>query len=57
MNALYIGGWAAIIDGVNNQDWMTYYNGSIDEVRMYNRALTDQEIGQLWQQEKLINLE
>ena len=57
MNALYIGGWAAIIDGVNNQDWMTYFNGSIDEVRMYNRALTDTEIGQLWQQEKLINLE
>ena len=57
MNALYIGGWAAIIDGVNNQDWMTYFNGSIDEVRMYNRALTDQEIAQLWQQEKLINLE
>ena len=57
MNALYIGGWAAIIDGVNNQDWMTYYNGSLDEVRMYNRALTAQEVGQLWQQEKLINLE
>lgn len=57
MNALYIGGWAAIIDGVNNQGWMTYFNGSIDEVRMYNRALTAQEVGQLWQQEKLINLE
>jgi hypothetical protein len=36
---------------------MTFFNGSVDEVRMYNRALTDQEIGQLWQQEKLINLE
>ena len=57
MNALYIGGWAAIIDGVNNQDWMTFFNGSVDEVRMYNRALTDQEVGQLWQQEKLISLE
>ena len=57
VTALYIGGWAAIIDGVNNQNWMTYFNGSIDEVRMYNRALTDVEIGKLWQQEKLINLE
>ena len=57
MNALYIGGWAAIIDKVNNQDWMTFFNGSVDEVRMYNRALTDKEIGQLWQEEKLINLE
>ena len=57
MNALYIGGWAAIIDGVNNQDWMTYFNGSIDEVRMYNRALTAAEIGKLWQEEKLISLE
>ncbi len=57
MNALYIGGWAAIIDGVNNQDWMTYFNGSIDEVRMYNRALTDVEVGELWKQEKLVSLE
>ena len=57
MNALYIGGWAAIIDGVNNQGWMTYFNGSIDEVRMYNRALTAAEIGKLWQEEKLISLE
>ena len=57
MNALYIGGWAAIIDGVNNQSWMTYFNGSIDEVRMYNRALTAAEIGKLWQEEKLISLE
>lgn len=57
MNALYIGGWAAVIDEVNNQDWMTYYNGSIDEVRMFNRALTDEEVGKLWQAEKLINLE
>lgn len=57
MNALYVGGWAAVIDGVNNLEWMTYYNGSIDEVRIYNRALTDQEVGKLWQEEKLINLE
>ena len=57
MNALYIGGWAAIIDGVNNAEWMTYFNGSIDEVRMYNRALTPAEIGKLWQEEKLISLE
>ena len=57
MDALYIGGWAAIIDGVNNQDWMTFYNGSLDEVRMYNKALTAEEIGKLWQEEKLINLE
>ena len=57
MNALYIGGWASRIEGKQNETWMTYFNGSIDEVRIYNRALTDQEIGQLWQQEKLINLE
>ena len=54
--ALYIGGWAAIIDGVNNQGWMTYYNGQLDEVRIYNKALTEKEIAQLNREEKLINL-
>lgn len=57
MNALYIGGWATRIDGNQNESWMTYFNGSIDEIRMYNRALTDQEIGKLFQEEKLISLE
>ena len=57
MNALYIGGWASRIEEKQAETWMTYFNGSIDEVRMYNKALTDQEIGQLFQQEKLINLE
>ena len=57
MNALYVGGWASRIDGKANEGWMTYFNGSIDEVRIYNRALTDQEVGKLWQEEKLINLE
>ena len=57
MNALYLGGWASRIEGKANEGWMTYFNGSIDEVRMYNRALTDQEVGKLFQEEKLINLE
>lgn len=57
MNALYIGGWASFIEEKQAEGWMTFFNGSIDEVRMYNRALTDEEIGKLWQEEKLINLE
>lgn len=57
MNAFYIGAWAAIADGVNNQGWMTFFNGSIDEVRFYNKALTDTEVAQLYQEEALISLE
>ena len=59
MNAFYIGAWSSWVEQVTGAaDWQaTYFRGSIDEVRIYNRALTDQEVGQLWQQEKLINLE
>lgn len=57
MNALYIGGWASRIEEKQAEPWMSYFNGSIDEVRMYNRALTDTEVAELFRQEKLINLE
>ena len=59
MNAFYIGAWSSWVEQVTGAgDWQsTYFRGSIDEVRVYNRALTDQELLQLWQQEKLINLE
>lgn len=57
MNAFYVGAWAAVVDGVNNQGWMTYFNGSIDEMRIYNKALSDEEIAQLYQEEALISLE
>ena len=57
MNALYIGGWASLIDGKQAEAWMTYFNGSIDEVRMYNKALSTEEIAKLYQEEALIALE
>ena len=57
MDAFYVGAWAAIVDGVNNQSWMTYFNGSIDEMRIYNKALSDEEIAKLYQEEALIALE
>lgn len=57
MNAFYVGAWAAIADGVNNQGWMTFFNGSIDEMRIYNKALSDEEIAKLYQEEALISLE
>ena len=57
MNALYIGGWASLIDGKQAEGWMTYFNGSIDEVRMYNKALSTEEIAKLYQEEALIALE
>lgn len=57
MNSLYVGAWASRVEGKAAEGWMTYFNGSVDEIRMYNRALTDEEVGKLWQEEKLINLE
>ena len=36
---------------------MTFFNGSIDEMRIYNKALSDEEIAKLYQEEALIALE
>ncbi len=36
----------------HHQVWDRYFKGSIDDVRIYERALSDAEIMQLWQQEK-----
>lgn len=49
-----IGGWPNATTGYTNsavQSWQGLYVGSIDEIRVYNAALTDLEIGSLYQLE------
>lgn len=57
MDALFIGAWSSWIEQTGG-DWQsTYFRGSIDELRFYKRALTDEEVAQLNREERLINLE
>jgi len=48
MTKMYIGAWFEQVAGVNAQDWMRYFPGMIDELRVYNRALTAQEVTDLY---------
>lgn len=55
-NAMYVGGWATFIEGASTQDWQSYFAGSIDEIRVYNKALTEQELSALRKEEVAIAL-
>ncbi|GAB4014783.1 LamG-like jellyroll fold domain-containing protein [Spirosoma koreense] len=49
-----IGGWPSVSTGYTNspnQTWQGLYTGSIDEIRVYNKALSTAEIGALYQLE------
>lgn len=50
-NAMYVGGWSTFIEGQSTQDWQSYFAGNIDEIRVYNRVLSESEITSLRVQE------
>lgn len=50
MTTLRFGAWPQQIAG-NPQSWMMYYNGMIDEVRIYNKALSAAEVQSLYNAE------
>ena len=56
-NAFYVGGWSSYIEGDSTQSWQSYWAGSIDEIRMYNKALSEEEVLALYKEELNINLE
>lgn len=56
-NALYIGAWSTYVEGDSNQSWQNYWPGSIDEVRIFDKALTPDEVLALYKEELNINLE
>ena len=55
-NALYLGGWASRIEGKASDTWLNYFCGSIDEVRFYNKALSETEMLELYKQELKVAL-
>lgn len=50
MSKIYFGAWPQQIAGTP-ESWMTYFKGMIDEFRIYNKALTDQELMDLYNAE------
>ena len=56
-NAFYVGAWSTYVEGDSTQSWQSYWAGSIDEIRMYNKALSEEEISALYKEELNINLE
>lgn len=56
-NALYIGGWASRIEGKATDAWQAYCPGSLDELRFYNKAFTEEEVLALYKEELAISLE
>ena len=57
MNAFYVGGWASWIEKYNGiGDYQKFFSGSIDELRIYNKALTEAEIQALRKEEVAIAL-
>lgn len=56
-NALYIGAWSTYVEGDSVQTWQNYWPGGIDEVRIFDRALTPDEVTELYKEELAINLD
>ena len=56
-NAFYVGAWSTYVEGDSTQSWQSYWAGSLDEIRMYNKALSADEIKELYKEEVDINLE
>jgi len=50
MTKINIGAWAQQIAD-DGQDWMKYYPGLLDELRIYNKALSEQEMKDLYDAE------
>ena len=50
MSKILIGAWPQLVAG-SGDDWMKYYPGMLDELRIYNKALTDAEVKALYNAE------
>lgn len=51
MTKFNIGAWPKLAAGTATDSWMVYFPGMIDEIRFYNKALTDAEVKALYDAE------
>lgn len=48
MTKLYIGAWSSFVEGLATDEWRSSFEGKLDELRVYNKALSDEEVSQLF---------
>ena len=53
VSCMYIGAFASRETGKSSESWLSYFAGKIDEIHIYNRALTDKEISAVYKDEVL----
>jgi len=51
MTKFDIGAWAKLAAGTATDSWMVYFPGTLDELRIYNKALTNTEVKALYDAE------
>lgn len=51
VSSLYIGAFASRETGMSSESWLSYFAGKIDEVRIFNKGLNEQEVKALFQAE------
>ena len=51
VNCLYIGAFASRETGMSAESWLSYFAGKIDEIRIFNKGLSEQEVKALFQAE------
>ncbi len=51
---LYVGVWKQVAEGLDTDSWRTNYVGYIDELRFYNKALSETEVKSLYTEEVLV---
>ncbi|MBP5636146.1 MAG: LamG domain-containing protein [Bacteroidales bacterium] len=51
VNYLYIGAFASRETGASSESWLSYFAGKIDEIRVYNKGLSEAEVKALFQAE------
>lgn len=47
----YIGAFAQRMSGASAEEWLSFFSGKIDEVRLFNKGLSETEVAQLYRAE------
>ncbi len=48
---MYIGAFASRETGKSSESWLSYFAGKIDEIRVFNKALSEEEMLALYKAE------
>lgn len=51
VTSLYVGAFASRETGKSSEAWLSYFGGKIDEIRIFNKALSEDEVMELYKAE------